>query len=154
MVDCSGSTSTRSRQIGDSSNVERARCQWARTYALGPAERLGAVGFISEGDGKCDLRKQSSVPERLAQGGDVKPEGAFVNGNVLPHACEDMEFSDYLASVLHQDAENAERTRTQVAGLPVLPQEPATRYDKTACSYFATLQLAAVRIWLRFVQSA
>ena len=29
----------------------------------------------------------------------------------------------------------------------------ATRYDKTACSYLATLQLAAVRIWLRFVQS-
>ena len=30
----------------------------------------------------------------------------------------------------------------------------ATRYDKTACSFLATLQLAAVRIWLRFVQSA
>jgi transposase len=30
----------------------------------------------------------------------------------------------------------------------------ATRYDKTACSYLATLQLAVVRIWLRFVQSA
>ena len=29
----------------------------------------------------------------------------------------------------------------------------ATRYDKTACSFLATLQLAAVRIWLRFVQS-
>ena len=25
----------------------------------------------------------------------------------------------------------------------------ATRYDKTACSYLATLQLAAIRIWLR-----
>ena len=29
----------------------------------------------------------------------------------------------------------------------------ATRYDKTACSFLATLQLAAVRIWLRFVQT-
>jgi transposase len=29
----------------------------------------------------------------------------------------------------------------------------ATRYDKTACSYLATLQLAAIRIWLRFVQT-
>jgi transposase len=28
----------------------------------------------------------------------------------------------------------------------------ATRYDKTACSFLATLELAAVRIWLRFVQ--
>jgi transposase len=28
----------------------------------------------------------------------------------------------------------------------------ATRYDKTACSFLAILQLAAVRIWLRFVR--
>ena len=30
----------------------------------------------------------------------------------------------------------------------------ATRYDKTACSFLAALQLAAVRIWLKFVQAA
>ena len=30
----------------------------------------------------------------------------------------------------------------------------ATRYDKTACSYLATLELAAVRIWLRFMPEA
>jgi transposase len=29
----------------------------------------------------------------------------------------------------------------------------ATRYDKTACSFLATLHLAAVRIWLRFVHT-
>ena len=29
----------------------------------------------------------------------------------------------------------------------------ATRYDKTVCSFLATLQLAAVHIWLRFVQT-
>jgi transposase len=30
----------------------------------------------------------------------------------------------------------------------------ATRYDKTACSYLATLHLAAIRIWLRSVRRA
>lgn len=30
----------------------------------------------------------------------------------------------------------------------------ATRYDKTACSFRAVLQLAAIRIWLRFVREA
>jgi transposase len=29
----------------------------------------------------------------------------------------------------------------------------ATRYDKLAANYFATLQLAAVRIWLRAYES-
>jgi transposase len=30
----------------------------------------------------------------------------------------------------------------------------ATRYDKTAASYLAVLQLAASRLWLRFVHTA
>jgi hypothetical protein len=44
-----------------------------------------------------------SIPKCSSQVGDVKPEAALVDGDVLPDACEKVALGDELPGVLDQD---------------------------------------------------